>query len=126
MSENKINRPELSFLINFETKDIEQFQNQVLRPILKMQHSILIALFCDYLIKKKVSFSNLKLEKQKKHIEGILSKDIAYRNLQIGIVLGQLSIDEYNFYKENSNKLSRRIIQMLKQRLKDSISKILV
>ncbi len=36
-------RPVLTNLVNEGTSDIEKFQNEILRPIIKMQHELLIA-----------------------------------------------------------------------------------
>ena len=51
----KINeRPILSNLVMKGTLDIEKFQNEVIRPIIKMQHSLSIALFQDYIKQRKM------------------------------------------------------------------------
>ena len=57
-------RPILSDLVKGGTLDIEKFQNQVIRPIIKMQHSLLIALFQDYIKQRNIDFIDLKKEKQ--------------------------------------------------------------
>ena len=41
---NKV-RPNLINLINSNTSEIERFQNEVLRPIIKMQNNLLVAFF---------------------------------------------------------------------------------
>ncbi len=123
MSENS-SRPELDNLILKGTKELEGFQNKTLRPILKMKHDLFILSFKDYIEKRKITFQSLSLQQKNKHIEASLTKDIAYKNIQLGIVLGQLSLDEFTFYQKNSREVSKRILQMLKKRLKDSLSEI--
>jgi len=44
----KKERPILSDLVNAGTSDVEKFQNEVIRPIIKMQHNLLIAFFKSY------------------------------------------------------------------------------
>jgi len=124
MNKDDVKRPELKGLVLDGTKDVEQFQNEVLRPILKMQHLLLIAFFSDYLKKRKITFSEVTPKQQQNYIESALSKDIGYKNFQLGIVTGQLSLEEYSFYKKNSSELNKRILQMLKKRLKVSIQEI--
>jgi hypothetical protein len=41
---NKV-RPVLKNLINSNTSDLERFQNQVIRPIIKMQNNLLTVFF---------------------------------------------------------------------------------
>lgn len=51
---NKKERPILEGLINRGTRDLEYFQNTTVRPIIKMQHHLLILSFKNYLKKKKL------------------------------------------------------------------------
>ena len=60
---NKKERPVLENLVNVGTTEIEKFQNEVLRPIIKMQHNLLIASFNNYIQKRKIDF--LVLSEQK-------------------------------------------------------------
>jgi hypothetical protein len=88
---NKKERPILSELVNAGTSDIEKFQNEAIRPIIKMQHNLLIILFQNYLKHRKINFTNLKKEKQKERINIILTKDTNFKNILLGIVIGHFS-----------------------------------
>lgn len=110
-------RPIISNLINTNTTDTEKFQNEVLRPIIKMQNDLLIAFFIEYLIKRKILFSDLSDEKKKTKIKSIFEKDISLKNQVIGIVLGNFSIDEFLSYSKNLSEFNKRIIQIIVQRL---------
>ena len=59
---NKKERPILPDLINEATTEIESFQNKTLRPIIKMQHDLLILSFQNYLVKRKIDFLNIDIE----------------------------------------------------------------
>ena len=107
-------------LTDGDLKEEELFQNMVLRPIIKMQHDILIIMFQNYLIKKKLDFTALEEVKQKEHINSIVTKDIVFKNLIIGVVIGQFSKIELNFFFKNSVELKKRIIQIIKYRLYDN------
>jgi hypothetical protein len=102
------------------TLKFERFQNESIRPIIKMQHDILIIMFQNYLIKKKLDFTALEEVKQKEHINSIVTKDIVFKNLIIGVVIGQFSKIELNFFFKNSVELKKRIIQIIKYRLYDN------
>lgn len=117
----KINeRPILSNLIKEGTLDIEKFQNEVIRPIIKMQHSLLIALFQDYIKQRKIDFINLKKEKQIERINTILTKDTNFKSIILGIVIGHFSPNELSFFVQNSSEFKKRVIQIAKHRLQDN------
>lgn len=110
-------RPILSDLVNANTTVTEKFQNEVLRPIIKMQNDLLIAFFVEYLIKRKIIFSDLSDEKKKTKIKSIFEKDISLKNQVIGIVLGNFSMDEFLSYSKSLSEFNKRIIQIIVQRL---------
>ena len=113
-------RPELLDLINKGTLGFEKFQNEVIRPIIKMQNNLLIILFQNYIKQRKISFHNLKKEKQKERINIILIKDVVFKNIILGSIIGHFSEEELIFYTKNTAELKKRIIQITKQRLQDN------
>ena len=113
-------RPQLSDLVNTGTLEIEKFQNEAIRPIIKMQHNLLIILFKNYIKKRKIDFHNLKIEKQKVKINSILTKDIIFKNLILGSIIGHFSDEELTLYLKDSSELKKRILQIIKQRLQDN------
>ena len=117
-------RPELVNLVNKNTTDVEKFQNEVLRPIIKMQHHLLIALFENYLQKRKIDFKSLSKEKKKLKIKSIFEKDINFKNLILGIVVGHFSVKEYLYYTQSSSEFNKRVLQIIIQRFQDSILEI--
>lgn len=117
---NKI-RPVLKNLINSNTSDLERFQNEVLRPIIKMQNNLLVALFNNYISNRKIEFNKLKAEVQENKINSILTKDINFKNILIGSILGHLNKNEIEIYLKSKSELNKRIIQIVKQRLQDNL-----
>ena len=117
-------RPILSDLIKVNTTDVETFQNEVLRPIIKMQHDLLIAFLENYLQKRKIDFAILSEQKKRARIKSILEKDIQFKNMIVGSVLGHFSVKEYDLYNINSSEFNRRIRQIIIKRFQDSITTI--
>ena len=107
--------------INFETSSDEYFQNQILRPILKLQNDLYIELFKNYILKSKANFETFTIDKKCQFIEISIQKDTKFRNLLIGIVIGLFSIDEYLLYVKNTSSLIKRIITMLIERFKNQL-----
>ena len=114
-------RPNLINLINSNTSDIERFQNEVLRPIIKMQHNLLVAFFKNYIKNNKIKFNTLKAEVQENKINTILTKDINFKNILIGSIIGHLEENEIEIYFKSKTEINKRIIQIIKQRLQDNL-----
>ncbi len=99
----------------------EQFQNQVLRPILKFQNELLVALFQQYVIKRKGIFNGLSKEKKLDYIKQAIQRDQNFRNLLVGSVVGQFTIEEYRLFSTEENKLTKRMMEMCIQRLQNQL-----
>ena len=96
----------------------EAFQNQVLRPILKLQNDLFVLSFKNYVSKNKIDFKTKSVEKKLISIENDVQKDIKYRNALKGMIIGLFTIDEYSTYIKNSSNLNKRMMGMLIERLK--------
>ena len=99
----------------------ENFQNEFLRPILKEQNELLIAVFKQYLVKHKVLFERYSPEDQANYIESTIKKDAQIRNYFVGMIIGELSAEEYQAFVPMETELNRRIITMLVKRLQSQI-----
>lgn len=114
-------RGETIGVISSETSSEEFFQNQTLRPILKLQNDIFVAIFKNYLIKSKANFENFTIDKKLMFIENSIQNDIKFRKLLNGIVIGLFTEDEYHLYSQNASNLNKRIMAMLIERLKNQL-----
>ena len=111
-------RPEIKKTITFDSMNSdERFQNETLRPILKLQNPLLISVFTNYIEKRKGVFYDLSLEKKITYIENSLIKDQKFRSSLKGLIIGHFTIAEYQKYSLNSSSLNKRIINMLIKRL---------
>ena len=99
----------------------EIFQNEVLRPILKLQNDLFIASFHNYISKYKRDFYSLSVEKKLATIENSIQKDIKFRNALKGMVIALFTVNEYSQYIKNSSSLNKRMMNMLIERLKNHV-----
>ncbi len=99
----------------------ELFQNQTIRPILKLQNDLFIAVFINYVNKNKADFYSYSVEKKLQTIENSIQKDIKFRNSLKGIVMALFTIDEYETYIQNSSSLNKRMMNLLIDRLKNQV-----
>jgi len=105
------------------TSEIEVFQNDVLRPILKFQHPSLIALFTNELILQKQLKKTTTLEEYTSVIQDFISKDAKFRQLLIGVVIGLFNQVELEFYFKEKKECNKRIITMIVKRFTDTTYK---
>lgn len=107
-------RPKLELLPG--KNDIETFQNEVLRPIIKLQHDILIRIFEVEMAKFKSNFLILdEVKKTQLVIEKF--KVITFKKLLIGIIVGHFEFDELELYLTNAQEFDRRIVTMISQKV---------
>lgn len=114
-------RENLSIPASDDTGPIEVFQNQTLRPILKLQNEIFLMLFQDYAGSKIPDFNSLTTDKKINFIEQSLRKDHALRNIFIGMTIGMFTADEMKTYISDKNVFNKRMITMLTERLKSQM-----
>ena len=106
---------------NVESLSEEYFQNNTLRPILKLQNDLLIEVFKNYAVKQKNTFFELSPDKKEKYIENVIQKDIKFRNSLKGMIIALYSVEEYLDYIKNSSNLNKRMMTMLIERLKSQV-----
>ena len=115
-------RPNLpKSLIEGHIKEEELFQNMVLRPVIKMQHDILILRVQSHFLSKKIAFHMMDKKKRVNAIESAFQNDNAFKKEVQGMILGQLNPEEFQRYLKSERSMNKRIIQMVRNRMLDSI-----
>lgn len=99
----------------------ERFQNETLRPIIKMQHRLIIAYFRNYQVRTKLDFDGLSEFKKKEVISKVFSKDNQFKTELRGMIIGHLTTEEYQIYLGMSSTLNKRIGNMIQERLISTI-----
>lgn len=99
----------------------EKFQNQTIRPILKLQNELFIESFINYINKSKSDFYNFTIERKMLFIDNSIHKDIKFRNALKGMVIGLFTVEEFKEYIQNSSNLNKRMMNLLIDRLKDQV-----
>jgi hypothetical protein len=114
-------RPEIHSARKEGTTDMEHFQNALLRPVIKFQHDLILGLVqhhahFDDLIKNKGPRTDFQLR-----VQQFVTKQNELKNQLIGCVLGNFTLEEFAEYRKNSNEHNKRIIQMIVQRVTDTV-----
>ena len=115
-------RPEIPAIGSQENASPEErFQNETLRPIIKMQHRLILAYFKNYLVRTKLEFDQFSEFKKKEAISKAFSKDMQFKTELRGMIIGHLTTEEYQIYLGMSATLNKRIGNMLQERLISTI-----
>ncbi|MGJ5640835.1 glyoxalase [Formosa sp. S-31] len=118
----KAMRPELeSGIISENMSSDERFQNETLRPIIKLQEDLFIVVVKNYIAKHKNVFYGLSLPKKIAYVENAIQRDMKFRNSVKGMIIGQFTVDEYLRYIENSSALNKRMMNITKEQLINNI-----
>ena len=99
----------------------EAFQNQTIRPILKFQNELLLAIYAEHVMKHKGIFYQLTIPKRLEFIKESLQKDALLKQTLIGTILGLFTLEEFQIYLIQEKELKRRISDMLIQRFQDQV-----
>ncbi len=124
MPDKKNLREPLPLPVYENSREIEIFQNQVLRSVLKLQNEMYLMLFKEYALRKISGFTVLSTEKKTGFIDQNLQKDHALRNLLIGMTIGMLVPEEMKIYLSDTKAFNKRIITMLAERIKSQMELI--
>ena len=116
----QIIRPILTIEIEAQT-EIEKFQNEILRPILKMQNDLLVQIFKHYCEKRKGVFNKLSGKDKSIYIEQAIKKDMKFKHYLEGIITGMFTLEEYDSFMKNEDELTKRIVNMLVQRVQNQV-----
>ena len=107
--------------ISLESSIEESFQNETLRPILKLQNDLFTATFFKYIEKNKIDFAVKTVEAKLVVIDNAIQKDIKFSNTMKGIVIGLFTTEEYAIYSNNASSINKRMMSMLLERLKSQV-----
>lgn len=99
----------------------EDFQNKVLRPIIKAQSELLIVHLHAKLAELKIDLSQLNEAKQQKALTQLLTNNQSFKKEIIGMVVGQFTVDEYELYVTIKKEINRRITQIVLNRYLDLV-----
>jgi hypothetical protein len=109
-------RPEI-FTEQTASNEIESFQNQVLRPILKYQHELIIDLTRnDVIFQKQISKSGT-IQQKRIIVKQFFLTQANYKYFYIGQICGLMTASEFSLYLNFKKELDKRLVSMLADRI---------
>ena len=101
---------------------VEAFQNETLRPILKLQHALLAAAWRRYVDRQKGSFDGLLgSAARREYLRHALHTNRELRAFVCGLVCGMFTLEEWDAFRQNEGELTRRLITMAEARLAEGL-----
>ncbi len=104
--------------------EIEHFQSDTLRPILKLQNELTLSLFKHQTLTTKVSIKNIDETQILPFIDTTIKKDISFKSILIGTIIAHFNEYELEYYLFNKQEINKRIISMLIERVRSQWQKI--
>ena len=95
--------------------DIEDFQNEVLRPIIKSLHDFIIQIADE-----SIEIKPQKVSEIRDLIEQKIKTDYVLKNILIGAVLSKMSTENLKWFFENRKESSKRISNIISKRIFDT------
>ena len=114
-------RPEILSIIKTENfSALEKFQNETLRPIIKIQHDLILTRFEHYLKQNKINIIELNKTQKTDLMNKLFKFDTRLKNDFRGLIIGLFTLEEYKEYLTISSQLNKRINNMIRQKLDNS------
>ena len=111
-------RPDIPSIKRLESMtDVEKFQNDVIRPILKYQHDVIVGYAISKAVDRNSKFANLTAIEKERYLDKVTLKDSKIKQALNGMVIGLMTIEEMNKYLAIESEYKRRINTMIRERI---------
>ncbi len=103
---------------------VADFQQQVLRPLLKLQHPVLLTTVADFAHDYHLPLAAAVPTEAQRLLTGLLT-NTRLRATIVGLVAGLLTQPELAFYRRHRAELNRRLLDLAQQRVLTSLPEVL-
>ena len=111
-------RPDIPSIQRMDSMtDVEKFQNDVIRPILKYQHDVIVGYAISKAIDRNSKFANLIAVEKERYLDKVTLKDSKIKQELNGMVLGLMTVEEMHIYLALESEYKRRINTMIRERI---------
>ena len=97
------------------------FLHATLRPVLKLQNDLLLAVVADYVRDHHIT---LRPTDQQQQLTALLGRNTKLRYTVVGLITGQLTTAEYAFYRQHRPELNRRLLELAQRRVLDQAAAV--
>ncbi|QKG57957.1 hypothetical protein GKZ68_15820 [Hymenobacter sp. BRD128] len=101
---------------------VADFQHQVLRPVLKLQHAVLLATVADFARDYRLPLAPAEATRL---LTELLARNARLRATIAGLAVGLLTTPELAFFRQHRAELTRRLLDLAGQRVLSSLPELL-
>ncbi|MEL6770315.1 MAG: hypothetical protein AAFP18_04545 [Bacteroidota bacterium] len=98
--------------------NLEAFQTRTLRPLLKLQNPLLLALVADHLGRTTPGFPNFAPADQEERLMRMLRQDARFKRTLYSFVAGLCTEPEFAFFLHHRAEVRRRMLALVTERLR--------
>jgi hypothetical protein len=99
------------------------FLHATLRPVLKLQNDLLLAVVADFVRDHHIA---LRPTDQHHQLTELLGRNTKLRYTVVGLVSGQFTAEEYAYYRRHRAELNRRVLEMALRRVLDQADTVVI
>ncbi len=100
---------------------VGHFLHATLRPVLKLQNALLLAVVADFVRDHHIV---LHPTDQQRQLAELLARNTKLRYTVVGLISGQLTTEEYSFYRQHRPELNRRLLELAQRRVLDQAEQV--
>ena len=103
---------------------VADFLHQVLRPVLKFQHEVLLATVVDFAHDYHLPLATASPAEAAQMLTELLARNTRLRATLVGLAVGLLTGPELAFYRQHRAELNRRLLDLATERVRSSTSEL--
>jgi hypothetical protein len=100
------------------------FLHQTLRPLLKLQNDLLLAVAADFVRDHHIPLTTASPTDQERLLGELLTRNTKLRYTVIGLVTALFTTAELAFYRQHRPELNRRLLELATRRVQDQASTV--
>ncbi|UOQ65866.1 hypothetical protein [Hymenobacter volaticus] len=100
------------------------FLHHALRPILKLQNELLVAVVADFVRDHHVPLPTASAADQQRLLTELLTRNVKLRYTVVGLVSGLFTTAELDFYRQHRSELNRRLLELAVRRVQDQVEAV--
>jgi hypothetical protein len=98
---------------------VADFLHHTLRPVLKLQNEVLLAVVADFVRDHHVPLAAAGLPNQQRQLTELLTRNLKLRYTVVGLISGLFTSAELEYYRQHRPELNRRLLELAVRRVQD-------
>lgn len=100
------------------------FLHQTLRPLLKLQNELLLAVTADFVRDHHIPLITASPTDQERLLGELLTRNTKLRYTVIGLITGLFTTEELATYRQHRPELNRRLLELATRRVQDQAAAV--